>query len=240
MRTHAHDEAGFVLALAGTGELDYGGQTHVCEPGSLTFLPAGEPHANRFLGGVRCFEIMLGSPWLDRFGEAFSAIERPTAFRNAAPVQVATRLREEVRSPDALSALAVEGLVTDLLVQTARNADFAQERRAPVWLRRAKEYLHAHFAEDLSLTVVAAEAGVHPGHLTRAFRQHYHASVTEYVRALRIESACRLLATSDVPIAQIALDLGFADQGHFTRRFKARLGVTPGAFRTRSKNARFG
>lgn len=240
MRTHAHDEAGFVLVLSGTGDLEYGGGTHLTRTGSLTYLPAHVPHANRFLDGVRSFEIMLASPWLGRVRQAFAAGECPAEFRNAPPVEAAIRILREVRSPDALTDLAVEGLVMDLLVATARNAAKADEPRVPVWLRRAKEYLHAHFAEDLSLQAIAAEAGVHPSHLTRAFRRHYRTTVAEYVRTLRIDAASHLLAGTDLPIARIALDMGFADQGHFTRRFKERMGVTPRAFREDAKNAWIG
>lgn len=240
MDTHAHEEAGFVLVLSGSAEIDYQGKTHRNDPGSLTYLPPFEPHANRFLGGLSAFEIMIGVSWLDRLRQVHTADLRPFEFRNAPVVQVATRLRHEIGSPDMLTNLAVEGLVTDLLIQTIRAASPVDDRKAPMWLRRTKDYLHANYAQDLSLQKIAAEIGVHPAHLTRAFRRHFHTSVAEYVRRLRIDAACRLLATTEAPIAQIALDLGFADQGHFTRRFKALLGVTPKAFRDRSQNARIG
>ena len=53
----------------------------------------------------------------------------------------------------------------------------------------------------------------------------------EYVRRQRIALACRSLAESDMPLADVAIEAGFADQSHFTRTFKRQLGVTPAAYR---------
>jgi AraC-like DNA-binding protein len=53
----------------------------------------------------------------------------------------------------------------------------------------------------------------------------------EYVRRLRIDFAARALTASDAPLAALAQTAGFADQGHFTRAFKAATGLTPGAYR---------
>ena len=65
-------------------------------------------------------------------------------------------------------------------------------------------------------------AGVHRAHLVRAFRARFGISVGAYVRRERIRWAARALRNSDAPIAEIALQAGFADQSHFTRTF-----VTP-------------
>jgi AraC family transcriptional regulator len=48
---------------------------------------------------------------------------------------------------------------------------------------------------------------------------------------LRIEDACRRLATSDAPLVAIALDAGFADQSHFAKTFKRQTGMTPAEYR---------
>jgi AraC family transcriptional regulator len=52
---------------------------------------------------------------------------------------------------------------------------------------------------------------------------------------LRLEAAKQLLASSPLPIAQIAMELGFSDQSHFTNAFKRRIGVTPRSYRLGTK-----
>ena len=95
----------------------------------------------------------------------------------------------------------------------------------------ATDFVRAHFTESLTSEAVAFAAGVHPSHLMRAFHQRHGCTVGEYVRRLRIEYACHLLTNSDIPLGQIALEVGFCDQGHFGRAFKADTGLSPGKFR---------
>jgi AraC family transcriptional regulator len=78
---------------------------------------------------------------------------------------------------------------------------------------------------------VASRVGVHPFHLSRVFRQHYHQTVGEYVHRLRVHFACGELKSDEARLAEVALAAGFADQSHFTRVFKQVTGMTPGAFR---------
>jgi AraC-like DNA-binding protein len=63
------------------------------------------------------------------------------------------------------------------------------------------------------------------------FRQIHGCTVGEYVRKLRINAACHDLNDSEIPLAEVALTSGFADQSHFSRVFKRQVGMTPGAFR---------
>jgi AraC family transcriptional regulator len=67
---------------------------------------------------------------------------------------------------------------------------------------------------------------VHPVYLARVFRRRHGCSVSEYLRALRLEEAGRLVLQG-APLAQAAYAAGFADQAHFTRCFAAAFGFTP-------------
>lgn len=82
-----------------------------------------------------------------------------------------------------------------------------------------------------SLPDLATEAGVHPGHLVRVFRRHYLCAPAQYITRLRIDRARAALAETGDPIAWIATTVGFSDQAHLTRRFKALTGTTPARYR---------
>jgi len=88
-----------------------------------------------------------------------------------------------------------------------------------------------------TLAGLAAEADVHPGHLADAFRRHFGCTVGAHVRRQRVALACRHLAGSEAPLADIALLTGFADQSHFTRTFKRQIGLTPAAYRKMTAGA---
>ncbi|MBV8519518.1 MAG: helix-turn-helix transcriptional regulator [Acidobacteria bacterium] len=76
-----------------------------------------------------------------------------------------------------------------------------------------------------------ADAGVHRAHFARVFRARFGCTPGELLRQLRVEHAQSLLASTDVPLAEIALAAGFSSQSHFTATFRAYAGVTPAAFR---------
>jgi AraC-like DNA-binding protein len=128
---------------------------------------------------------------------------------------------------------SLEMLQNALLGTSAPDSD----RRDRPWLEQARAILHEEFAEQPTLSLIAAKVGVHPVHLAREFRQRYGSSVGEYVRKLRVEFACHQLLASDDPPVKIATAAGFVDQSHFSRTFKRFLGTTPGKYRAALRSA---
>ncbi len=100
-------------------------------------------------------------------------------------------------------------------------------------VNRAREYLEAHVADDVSLTELAQAAGVSRFHLLRQFRRLHGLPPHAWFMQHRLRLARRLLHTGESPAA-VAAALGFTDQSHLTRRFLAFYGVTPGRFRRES------
>jgi transcriptional regulator GlxA family with amidase domain len=91
--------------------------------------------------------------------------------------------------------------------------------------------VRARYRESLPLAVLAAEAGVHPAYLSRVFRRFTGVSPGEMTRELRVRRVCEALADKDRPLAELALEAGFADQAHMTRIFTRYTGTPPGALR---------
>lgn len=118
--------------------------------------------------------------------------------------------------------------------------DDVGELRTPAFLDEARRRFDVAHGERVSLAAVAAQVGVHPGHLTRAFRARFGVSPIEYVLDLRVRRAADALAMSDAPLCRIAVDVGFADQPHLTRVFRRETGLTPAAYRRLSRAARSG
>jgi AraC family transcriptional regulator len=136
---------------------------------------------------------------------------------------------------DEAAPLAIEGLAFEILVEAARSNSRRTEPQPPRWLKQARDLLHAEFSQNLSLPEIALAVGVHPVYLARQFRKHYHCTIGEYVRRLRVECACREITQSDTPLIEIAAAAGFYDQSHFSRTFKRLTGLTPAEYRTASR-----
>jgi AraC family transcriptional regulator len=226
---HAHQNAYFCLVRRGHYTEAYGDRTRSCRPLTLAYHPAEEVHSEQVQGGgVRSFNVELSADWVRRFHECGSVLRNPTEVQGGPLAVLALRLHGEFRLRDAVSPLAIEGLGLELLAELAR---LAAPLRLPPWLARARDLLHDRFRENVGLAEIAAEVGVHPVHLATTFRHHFRRTIGDYQRQLRVEFACRQLATGRASLVEIALTAGFADQSHFARVFKRSLGLTPGAYR---------
>ncbi|HYW04038.1 MAG TPA: helix-turn-helix transcriptional regulator [Gammaproteobacteria bacterium] len=107
-----------------------------------------------------------------------------------------------------------------------------QARLARSRLNRLFDLIEARLGGgDLSLRTLAAEAGMHPHYLPRAFRRIVGQSPHQYVMTRRIERARRLLRDTDLTVAAIAAESGFSSQSHLCSHFKRATGVTPGEYR---------
>ena len=97
-------------------------------------------------------------------------------------------------------------------------------------VERVAEYIDTHFANPLPLQDLCDAAQLSGSYLIRAFKKRYGVAPHEYQTNRRIQYAkARLRAGA--PIAQVALDVGFADQAHFQRVFKRMTAATPGQYR---------
>ncbi len=93
----------------------------------------------------------------------------------------------------------------------------------------AREYLHAHYREAVPLERLSALAGLSKYHLVRAFRAAVGVPPHTYQLRLRLTRSL-LLLRGGLPLSSIAYELGFADQSHYTRAFRAEFATTPGAW----------
>ncbi|CAI7979080.1 AraC family transcriptional regulator [Frankia sp. Hr75.2] len=98
-------------------------------------------------------------------------------------------------------------------------------------LAAVRELMDVRLAEPLPLADLAAAAGLSISQFTRQFKVSTGETPHRFLLRLRVEAACRLLRTSDLPIVQVASQCGFSHQEHLTRVMRARLGTTPAAVR---------
>jgi AraC-like DNA-binding protein len=98
-------------------------------------------------------------------------------------------------------------------------------------LRCIEEYIDVHLEKDLSVEELASHLGISTSYFARLFVKSVGFAPHAYVMRRRLLHAQELLASTEVPLSDIALATGFADQSHFCRRFHEMTGVPPRAFR---------
>jgi len=97
--------------------------------------------------------------------------------------------------------------------------------------RRVLEYIVMHLNENITNDALAEVAGLSVCHFARMFKQTVGLSPHRYVLRCRVEWARELLASTDMPLSEIAIVTGFSDQSHYTRWFREIVGVTPSSYR---------
>jgi AraC family transcriptional regulator len=229
---HCHANCYLTLVLSGTYTEAYAHrQVRWCE-GALHLLPAGERHENRFETAARLLRVKIEPPAIQRLGEEHArCLSEPREIIGPLSAWLANRMIREFMAQDDVSPLAMEGVLLEMLAESARSSDETHGSSAPGWLRRVRDVLQDSYLEAPGLAALAGIAGVHPVHLSREFHRHFHMTVGEYIRKRRIEYASELLSNSELSLTEIASTCGFSDQSHFCALFKRHSGMTPGKFR---------
>lgn len=107
--------------------------------------------------------------------------------------------------------------------------------------RRAVEtavWLEANSHQPIDLDGAAERAGVSPFHFLRTFSSVLGVTPHQYLVRSRLKHAARLLADEEIPITDIAYDVGFGDLSNFVRTFHRAAGVSPGSFREAARGNR--
>lgn len=229
---HSHEYAGFIIVLQGTFIETYGKKVRSCGPSSVIFRPSDEVHSDQFykLGG-RCLNVEIAPQWLERAREYSISLTDSSHFRDGLLTTITTRLYREFCEADNVSEIAIEGLILETIAEFARYSAKAPEMLPAMRIEQAREIIHDQFCKNLTLAKVAELIGIHPVYLAREFRKSYRCTVGEYIRRLRIQSACRELSNSDAPLTEVALACGFSDQSHFSRVFRRLTAMTPTQYR---------
>lgn len=229
---HDHECANIVFTLEGSFRETVGNRPQECETGSLLVKPPGAAHGNQYgRKGAHCLIVELSPHRLDDIRTYTNLFETPAHVTGGTLSLIMRRIYSELRGQASGFELVIEGLILEMLGQTFRQNNVRDCSTPPGWLMQAQELIHQHFAEKLSLHVIADAVQIHPSHLARTFRKYHRCSIGEYVRRLRIEYAAQEVLKSGSPLSDISLAAGFSDQSHFTHEFKRQLRITPAGYK---------
>jgi len=226
---HYHESPFYCFVVTGNCFQRHSRSESFLDPSSLTYLPAGEQHENRWPQGGRCFHIEFTPARLGRLRDHVGLPVVPMDWSAGFSPWLVSRMIREFSIQDSLSSLVLEGLALELLAETARKS-LPLSPAPPGWLLKARNLIRAEFRSSLCLDRIAQEVAVHPAHLARQFRRCYGSTIGEYVRRLRIEWCWQHMVSADKSLGAIAQDAGFSDQSHFTKSFKAETGMSPSEF----------
>jgi len=228
---HSHRESHITFVIEGSFRERYGNESLVCRAGAIRFLPHSVVHETEIESALRCLHVISDANVLEQLAPESVVPRKPTQVQGFSPTWLANRLYSEFSRGDAASAMAIQGLVLELLAEMTRSETTEDSLPRPNWLRQATEMVEARFLERLTLADIASAVGVHHVHLSRQFHKYNRCTVGELIRKRRVQHASHLLAHTDTPLAEIALVCGFSDQSHLSFLFKRYMGMSPSKFR---------
>jgi AraC family transcriptional regulator, arabinose operon regulatory protein len=226
-----------MLCSEGLGWVELDDRRHAVHAGDLLIIPPRVPHVY-YADATRPWSIW----WLHVAGDDVADLLAAVGLTRAHPVAPlvdedrAFGLVEAVcaalgRDETMSSLTAAAGCAWNLLAQLAAERD-GRSVRADDPVVRCQDYLREHLAADLTVSELAARAGLSTSHFSARFRTLTGSGVVEYVKRLRMARARGLLATTTASVAEIAGQVGYADPFYFSRQFSAVTGVSPREFRS--------
>lgn len=241
-RPQSTHHAIFVYCVKGGGWVELAKRLYPVRAGDLLVLPPAVPHA---------YGAHASRPWTVHWARAVGADLRE--YLNALGVSVESpvlRMGEDlqvVRLFNELVAALGQGSSFAHLLHASHTLahllalviEYCQERQreSSDSVQKVAEsiiYMNEHLHEPLRVSALAALANLSPAHFAVRFKEQTGCSPRDYLHLLRIHRACQLLRSSTLSVKEIGVRLGYQDQFHFSRQFKAFQGVAPTEYRESS------
>lgn len=242
---HQHDEYELAVMVSGVGWCDLPEETLPMEGGQAYLLPPGTLHLMRYvdLTPHAMYHVMFRESLLEElrleFGVSLSdALKRPQVFLLTEELQ---RRLEQARAAEGTPDDPLDRYIRHMQIKCVLLTMAKQLRADPPnnlpaahpQLAEALRYLRAHYAEEISLSLLARRCGLSTAYLCRLCRRETGLSPGEYLLRTRLDQACLLLRESSLNISQVALRTGFNSTAYFDRRFRQQTGMSPGEYLAR-------
>jgi len=235
---HVHDVWTVMLVDRGGVRYDLDGHERTAGPSMVSILPPHVVHDGRAASsdGYRKRVVYVETSIL---GEDLTgpAVDGPALRDRALRGRVAA-LHDSLRCTDdafeAETRLAfVAERIRSSLGSPPTGADDVARPASSRDAETLRSYLDANLFEPVTLRSAAAHVQVGETRLARAFASAFGIAPHAYLMGRRLEEARRRILDGQ-PLADVAAEVGFCDQAHFTRRFRSFLGTTPGRYRASS------
>lgn len=237
---HSHETYSIGVTASGVQTFHCGGTLHASLRGDVILFNPDEPHDGQrgTQEGFGYSMLYVSQQVVDECRDKEAGLDMAAYFsrpvvRDAAmgralarAISAAGQAQESLRAEELTRSVLVR-----LLQRYGERRSSGDETRSAGMARMVciRDYLRSHFDQDITVDALAREAGLSRVHLTRAFAQQFGVPPHIYLNAVRLERAqAGMLAGHS--LAEVAAGCGFADQSHFSRRFKGSVGVAPGAW----------
>ena len=215
-------------------------------PGDIHVIPQGSKVSLYATGASHAIVVSFDNRVLERSGEEEDRVGKGSSLmlhlgiRDLQLQCLLSAVEEELRSGCKTGSgylRQLSGALTSYLIRRYSTAAEAgpplSEGLPAIRLRTVLDHIHTHLEDSLTVVELAGMVSMSPQHFANLFRRSTGLAPHRYVLGRRIERAQHLLNTTNLSLAEITLESGFASQSHFTDVFRKMLGTTPRRYRSR-------
>jgi YesN/AraC family two-component response regulator len=146
-------------------------------------------------------------------------------------------LIKERNEENEYNSFAVNNLLELIIIYILRKIGKSENKgnRTSLVINNVLRYIYTHLRENPTLAQMAEMCNYSPNYFSRLFKDTTGKKYTDFLNSLKINTAKRLLSSSDISVKEIAQECGYSSVSNFYRVFKEETGIAPLTFR-RSKN----
>ncbi|SFS04617.1 AraC family transcriptional regulator [Anaeromicropila populeti] len=135
----------------------------------------------------------------------------------------------KITEGELITSMLITNLLTHLILE--KETSYLVDEKIPAYVLKIKELFDTKYQDNYTLHLLSAQFHVSKFTLTREFSKYIHSSPIDYLIQRRISVAQDLLRNTDLPVNEIALNIGIDNPTHFINLFKKRIGLTPLQYR---------
>jgi AraC-type DNA-binding domain-containing proteins len=232
------DYSKFYFILDGEGWLRIDGVDYYPDAGQLFLMPAGIMQSygtiseNTFLKYWCHFTANVGDV------EIFKIINTPCFIEVKDIMYVSDLFKKMIdsfRQDDPCSLLHTKSAMYEIIayyleqvpLENIKNIDSQSSEK----LKTILIYIENNISKDITIEELSKLLYLHPNYFIRLFKKHMGSSPKQYINRVRLEKACQLLSSTNIPIKEIALENGFKDLFYFSKNIKSHTGLSPTEYR---------
>jgi AraC-like DNA-binding protein/ligand-binding sensor protein len=205
-------------------------QTVAC-PAGLSDTAVPVRLSDRLIGFLQTGQLFRKKPTEAQFERTAKLVEKWGLEVNRETLRRAYFAGKVVAPKQHDSAVKLLTIFAQHLAILSNQVFIQQENAEPPVIKRAREYIHDHQAEELSLNQVAKAVNMSTFYFCKMFKKIAGINFTDYVARVRIEKSKNLLLNPNLRVSEIAFEVGFQSLTHFNRVFKKLLGQSPTDYR---------
>ncbi|MBQ7381286.1 MAG: helix-turn-helix domain-containing protein [Clostridia bacterium] len=258
---HSHEFIELVYVLSGEAVHTVGNKQYTVKCGDVTLINSSATHkftpVNEDNERFVAYDLMFTPDFFDAINikmSSFEALKNCFLFYSMFPDEVSgqpdlhisgkkfssygelfTKIYNEFKNREKGYIELIRAYVIELIIKLFRDIEQAgtislsPAKIDTVW--RAVSFMKNNYNVSLSVGEIAAKVFLGPDYFRKLFREVTGSSVSAFLQDIRIDEACRLLRTTDEPIKDIGMKIGYGDQKSFYQAFKKLTGKTPKEYR---------